>query len=214
MADEQSMVLPRAEVDHASRERRGPTTGGGEGERYAPPVAMEHVSAVVSVGDGAQVLRAKAFQLASTLAQRHHFGELIAPLNGQGCGFLVTDVVDPSLREKLGEQSYEQISTLWWHLLGCAELTAIPAEQASRFLPAESVLRRAIEIADLDLVLDHVATLDPGHFGRVLWRRLADEDWQMLLELLSVYRALYKSVQAEGRSVWDTPLGDARASPH
>jgi hypothetical protein len=76
------------------------------------------------------------------------------------------------------------------------------------------VFRRALETRDLDLVLDHVATLDPGQFGRTLWQRLADDDWQMLLELLSVYRALYKSVQAEGRSLWDTPSGDAQAPQH
>jgi hypothetical protein len=207
------MVSRRLGIDEGTGPQQHPMDGGGEGERNASPT-IEHVPGPVPVSEATHVLRAKAFQLAATLAQRHHFGELIEPLHGQGCGFIVTDVVDPSLREKLGEETYERISTLWWHLLGCAELTAIPATQAGQLLPAESVLRRALEIGDLDLVLDHVATLDPGRFGRALWQRLTDEDWQTLLELLSVYRALSKSVQAEGHSLWDTPLSDVEAPRH
>jgi hypothetical protein len=148
----------RVPIDQGTEPRQNPRGGGGEGERDPSPTS-ERVAGPVAIGEGAQVLRAKAFQLAATLAQRHHFGELIEPLHSQGCGFIVTDVVDPSLHEKLGKETYERISTLWWHLLGCAELTAIPAAQATRLLPAESVLRRALEIGDLDLVLDHVATL-------------------------------------------------------
>jgi ParB family protein of integrating conjugative element (PFGI_1 class) len=212
-AADPSMDLPPVGINPGSQERLSATAGGGEGESNAPRV-MEHVPRVAAVGDGAPLLRARAFQLAATLAQRHHIGDLVVPLNGQGCGFILTDVVDPSLREALGAEAYERISTLWWHLVSCAELTAIPAEQASKLLPVESVFRRALETRDLDLVLDHVATLDPGQFGRTLWQRLADDDWQMLLELLSVYRALYKSVQAEGRSLWDTPSGDAQAPQH
>ena len=204
----QSTTSPQKGIDRPNREEIGSAAGDGKGEGVVDHATVPF-SPVIDAVDNVRALRANAFQLASTLAQRHHIGELIVPLNGQGCGFIVTDVVDPSLRDSLGEETYEEISTLWWHLLGCAELTAIPVDQVSQLLPAESVLRRAIETNDFDLVLDHVATLDPGQFGRALWQRLTDEDWRMLLDLLSVYRTLYRSIRAEGRGLWDAPSGGA-----
>ena len=45
-----------------------------------------------------------------------------------------------------------------------------PLEAMLPLLPDESILRRALETEDADLLFSSIWTLDPGHTGYRLWR--------------------------------------------
>jgi hypothetical protein len=140
--------------------------------------------------------------LASRLAQRNGLSELVQPLSSQGLGFLLTDVPDPALVDQLDEDTLAQVSMVWWHLAAAAELTVAPLEQLLPGLPETSVLRQALEDQDAGLLFSSVWTLDPGHMGYRLWRRLEERDWRDLVDLMATYRALHQSAEAAGEPLW------------
>lgn len=150
-------------------------------------------------------LRARLWTLASRLAQRNGLGDLVQPLSGQGLGFVLSDVPDPALVDQLDEEALAQVSMVWWHLAACAELTVAPLDALLPALPAESVLRRALVEQDAGLLFASVWTLDPGHTGYRLWRRLDERDWQDLLALMDTYRALHRTAAAGRRNLWSPP---------
>jgi hypothetical protein len=94
------------------------------------------------------------------------------------------------------------VSMLWWHLAACAEMTVAPLQTILALLPANSVLRRALEQNDAALLFDSVWTPDPGQAGDRLWRQLAPEDWQDLIALMETYRRLHQVAEAAGTSLW------------
>ena len=47
-----------------------------------------------------------------------------------------------------------------------------------------------------------VWTLDPGHTGYRLWRRLDERNWQDLLGLMDAYRALHRASADSGEALW------------
>jgi hypothetical protein len=150
-------------------------------------------------------LRARLWTLASRLAQRNRLGDLVEPLAGKGLGFVLRDVPDPALADQLDEDALAQVSMLWWHLAACAELTVAPLEALLPALPAESVLKRALTEQDAGLLFASIWTLDPGHAGYRLWRRLDERDWQDLLGLMEAYRALHRVAEADGQPLWGSP---------
>jgi len=150
-------------------------------------------------------LRARLWTLASRLAQRNGLGDLVHPLSGQGLGFVLRDVPDPALVDQLDEEALAQVSMIWWHLAACAELTVAPLDALLPALPEESVLRRALVEQDAGLLFASVWTLDPGHTGYRLWRRLDDRDWQDLLALMDAYRALHRTAVAGDQNLWSVP---------
>lgn len=147
-------------------------------------------------------LRARLWTLASRLAQRNGFGDLVQPLPGRGLGFVLTDVPDAALVDQLDEDALAQVSMVWWHLAACAELTVAPLDTLLPTLPESSVLRRALVDQDAGLLFSSVWTLDPGHSGYRLWRRLDDRDWQDLVDLMETYRALHKAAASDDKSLW------------
>lgn len=147
-------------------------------------------------------LRARAWTLASRLAQRNGLGELIAPLAGKGLGFVLTDVPDPALVDQLDEAALAQVSMVWWMLAAVSEMTVAPVDQLLPALNEASVLRQALQAQDAGLLFASVWTLDPGHLGYRLWRRLDDRDWQDLLALMTNYRALHRNAAAAGEPLW------------
>jgi hypothetical protein len=147
-------------------------------------------------------LRARAWTLASRLAQRNGLSELIQPLSGHGLGFVLNDVPDPALVDQLDEDALAQVSMVWWHLAAAAEMTVAPVAQLLPTMEESSVLRRALHDQDAGLLFASVWTLDPGHTGFRLWRRLGERDWQDLLDLMSNYRAIYRTGQATGQALW------------
>ena len=147
-------------------------------------------------------LRARAWTLATRLAQRHGIGELIAPLPSQGLGFVLRDVPDPALAEQLDDDTLSRLSLLWWHLAACAETTVAPLDAVLAALTGDSVLRRALETEDAGLLFASVWTLDPGHAGFRLWRLLDARDWQDLLDLMATYRALHQVADATQTPLW------------
>nr|MBS0022071.1 hypothetical protein [Gammaproteobacteria bacterium] len=66
-------------------------------------------------------LRARAWVLATRLAERHGMGSLIKPLSGEGYGYLVTDVLTANRESEKGAQTALRDATLWWHLVACCE---------------------------------------------------------------------------------------------
>jgi len=147
-------------------------------------------------------LRARAWTLATRIAQRHGMGELVVPLARQGLGFLLQDVPDPALIEQLGANEAAQLSMVWWQLAACAEVTVAPLERLLPLLPAGSVLRRALEEGDVGLLFASLATLDPGLTGHCLWRRLDARGWQDLLDLMATYRAVHARTVETGIALW------------
>ena len=147
-------------------------------------------------------LRARLWTLASRLAQRNGLSDLVQPVAGRGLGFVLHDVPDPALVDQLDEDALAQVSMVWWYLAACAELTVAPLDALLPALPEESVLRRALVDQDAGLLFASVWTLDPGHMGYRLWRRLDDRDWQDLLALMDTYRALRRTAAPDDKTLW------------
>ena len=149
-------------------------------------------------------LRARLWTLASRLAQRHGLGDLIEALPSTGLGYVLRDVPDPALVEQLDEDALAQISMVWWTLAACAEVTVAPLDALLPTLPDESVLKRALVEQDAGLLFASVWTLDPGHMGYRLWRRLDDRDWRDLLGLMDTYRTLHRTAADAGHTLWSS----------
>ncbi|MCP4129161.1 MAG: chromosome partitioning protein ParB [Gammaproteobacteria bacterium] len=147
-------------------------------------------------------LRARAWTLAARLAQRNGISDLVEPLSGRGLGFVLRDVPDPALADQLDDDSLSQVSMVWWQLAACAEMTVAPVEAIIATLPGESVLRQALEQQDAGLLFNSVWTLDPGHTGYQLWRRLGEHDWNDLLNLMSNYRQIHHLAESSGIRLW------------
>ena len=148
-------------------------------------------------------LRGRAWTLAARLAQRNGMGELVEPIPGKGLGFVLRDVPDPTLPDQLDEQSLSQLTTLWWQLAACSEITFAPLESILPLLPEESILRRALETEDADLLFSSIWTLDPGYTGYRLWQAIDDRDWQDLLSLMDAYRRIRRAAADTGVSIWE-----------
>ena len=148
-------------------------------------------------------LRGRAWTLATRLAQRYGMGGLVEPLPGNGLGFVLRDVPNPALTEQLDEESLSQLSMLWWQLAACAELTYAPLESILPVLPADSILRRALEAQDADLLFKSIWTLDPGHTGYRLWWPLNDRDWHDLIHLMDTYRRIRTTAADTGARIWE-----------
>ena len=147
-------------------------------------------------------LRARAWTLATRLAQRNALGELIEPLSGKGLGFVLSDVPDPALVDQLDEDALAQVSMVWWHLAAASEMTVAPVEHLLPALGQNSVLRQALEEQDAGLLFSSVWTLDPGHMGFRLWRRLDARSWKDLVDLMETYRALHQAANNAGEGLW------------
>jgi hypothetical protein len=91
---------------------------------------------------------------------------------------------------------------LWWQLAACAEMTFAPLESILPLLPADAILRRALETEDADLLFGSIWTLDPGHTGYRLWRVLDERDWSDLLNLMDTYRCIRRVAEDTGVPVW------------
>ena len=148
-------------------------------------------------------LRGRAWTLAARLAQRNGMADLVESVSGKGLGFILRDVPDPTLADQLDEDSLSQLTMLWWQLAACAEMTFAPLESILPLLPDESILRRALETEDADLLFNSIWTLDPGHTGYRLWRPLNDRDWRDLLGLMDTYRRIRRVAADTGISVWE-----------
>jgi hypothetical protein len=148
-------------------------------------------------------LRGRAWTLAARLGQRNGIGDLVVPLTGKGLGFVLRDVPDPVLADQLDEDALAQVCMLWWQLAACSEMTFAPIESIVPTLPSDSVLRRALEDQDAELLFNSIWTLDPGHTGYRLWRSLHDQDWSDLLNLMDTYRRIRHLAAETGTSIWD-----------
>ena len=148
-------------------------------------------------------LRGRAWTLAARLAQRNGIGDLVMPLSGKGLGFVLRDVPDPALADQLDEDALAQICILWWQLAACAEMTFAPIESIIPTLPSDSVLRRALEDQDAELLFNSIWTLDPGHTDYRLWQSLHDRDWRDLLNLMDTYRSIRHLAADTGTLIWD-----------
>jgi ParB family protein of integrating conjugative element (PFGI_1 class) len=147
-------------------------------------------------------LRGRAWTLAARIAQRNGIGDLVVPLSGNGLGFVLSDVPDHALADQLDEDAPAQICILWWQLAACSEMTFAPIESIVPILPSDSVLRRALEDQDAELLFNSIWTLDPGHTGYHLWHPLHDRDWSDLLNLMDTYRHIRHLAAETGTAIW------------
>ena len=148
-------------------------------------------------------LRGRAWTLAARIAQRNGLGDRVVPLSGKGLGYVLSDVPDHALADQLDEDALAQVCLLWWQLAACAEMTFAPIESIVPTLPADSVLRRALEDQDAELLFNNIWTLDPGHVGYRLWHALHDRDWRDLLDLMDTYRRIRHLAAETGTAIWD-----------
>jgi len=148
-------------------------------------------------------LRGRAWTLAARIAQRNGIGDRVVPLSGKGLGYVLSDVPDHALADQLDEDALAQVSLLWWQLAACAEMTFAPIESIVPTLPADSVLRRALEDQDAGLLFDNIWTLDPGHIGYRIWNALPDRDWRDLLNLMDTYRRIRHLAAETCTAIWD-----------
>ncbi len=148
-------------------------------------------------------LRGRAWTLAARLAQRNGIGDLVIPLSGKGLGFALRDVPDPVLADQLDEDTLAQVCILWWQLAACSEMTFAPIESIAPILPSDSVLRRALEDQDAELLFNSIWTLDPGHTGYRLWQSLHNQDWCDLINLMDTYRCIRHLAAETGAVIWE-----------
>ena len=186
-----------------STDRIRPDSESGEALDKTDANAVVIVAAPVRVD--VKSLRARLWTLASRLAQRNGLADLVQSLSGQGLGFVLRDVPDPALVDQLDEDALAQVSMVWWHLAACAELTVAPLDALLPALPEASVLRQALVEQNAGLLFARVWTLDPGHTGYRLWRRLDERDWQDLVGLMDAYRALHRTAAADNQDLWSQP---------
>ncbi|MDX2477224.1 MAG: ParB N-terminal domain-containing protein [Gammaproteobacteria bacterium] len=156
-----------------------------------------------STPDDLKSLRGRAWTLASRLAQRNGMADLVEPISGKGLGFILRDVPDPALADQLDNDSLSQVSMVWWHLAASAEMTVAPVDSIAPTLPANSVLRRALEQQDAGLLFNSVWTLDPGHTGNKLWRCLGEQDWSDMLNLMDTYRRIHHLADNTDIRLWE-----------
>ena len=169
------------------------------------PTAQAAAQSGISGPTDLKSLRARSWTLARRLAQRHGLGELIAPLGGNGLGFLLRDVPDPALTGALDEDALAQVCAVWWVLAACAEMTVAPLDHLLPAMEDGSVLKQALREQDAQLLFSRVWTLDPGHMGHRLWRRLDDRGWSELVNLMQTYRGIHHACQETGVSPWGPP---------
>ncbi|MCP5409989.1 MAG: ParB N-terminal domain-containing protein [Chromatiaceae bacterium] len=193
-------ILSEPSADHPLEHSFDETIDGLSGSE-SPEVGIPEVTTFPKPADR-KSLRARAWTLASRLAQRNGLSDLIRPLSGQGLGFLLSDVPDPALVDQLDEEKLAQLSMVWWHLAAAAEMTVAPVELLLPRLDDESILRRALDEQDAGLLFSSVWTLDPGHMGYRLWRRLDERDWRDLIDLMETYRGLHHLAKASGEPLW------------
>jgi len=167
------------------------------------PLSLSVSSPGDSVPTDLKSLRGRAWTLAARLAQRNGMGELVEPIPGRGLGFVLRDVPDPTLADQLDEESLSQLTMLWWQLAACSEMTFAPLESILPLLPEDSILRRALETEDAELLFSSIWTLDPGHTGYRLWRPLHDRDWSDLLGLMDTYRRIRRVAADTGVPIWE-----------
>lgn len=156
-----------------------------------------------SSSDDLKSLRGRAWTLAARLAQRNGMSDLVEPISGKGLGFILRDVPDPALADQLDNDSLSQVSMVWWHLAASAEMTVAPVDSIAPTLPADSVLRRALEQQDAGLLFNSVWTLDPGHTGYQLWRCLGEQDWSDMLNLMDTYRSIHHLADNTDTRLWE-----------
>jgi hypothetical protein len=197
--DESSNPTESSDLSEASD--RFPDQRDETNSEHLGPNAEELINPEIGPTD-LKSLRGRAWTLATRLAQRNGLGELVEPLPSKGLGFVLRDVPDPVLAEQLDEESLSQLSTLWWQLAACAELTCAPLESLLPVLPADSILRRALETQDADLLFKSIWTLDPGQTGYRLWRSLNDHDWHDLIHLMDTYRRIRATAVDTGARIW------------
>ena len=82
-------------------------------------------------------------------------------------------------------------------------MTVAPLESVLSTLSSDSVPHRALEPQDAGLLFDSIWTLDPGHTGYRLWRRLGEQDWSDLLNLMDTYRHIHRVAVDSRTQLWD-----------
>ena len=148
-----------------------------------------------------EALRGRAFTLADSLARRCGLDELVLPLPDHGLGFILRDVPDPRPGPDAAGPP-RQVHALWWQLAACSEVTVAPPEQIVPRLPADSLLRRALETHNHALLLEQVPVSGPGHTGYELWCTLHEQDWNDLVRLLDNYRRIRRGAAEAGIPLW------------
>ena len=149
-------------------------------------------------------MRNQLWESASKLAEHHGLGDRVIGVPELGLGFLLCDVPPQDLNDTLDPEMLGLVSTLWWQLAACSEITVAPVDRLLPYLDETSILRRALASQDAGLLFDSVWTLDPGHLGSQLWQQLNPPDWQLLLHMIETYRTIKRYAHDTGVELWPT----------
>ena len=151
-----------------------------------------------------ELLRETAHTAARRLAERHGIGTLIAPLENNGLGFLVSDIPPAAVVEHLDDELLTAVSTMWWQLLAFAEMTVAPPELLQTLLAKESALSPAMLAGEGACLSEQVRTVDPAQLATRFWRQLNHDDWCDWLCLAHNYRELHRMARLLNTPLWST----------
>ena len=147
-------------------------------------------------------LRRRAFGLAKSLASGFRLGDLIVPLPDCGNGFLLTDLPDAAVLERIDGDSRATIGTMWWQLFAFSETACAPMGIIQKRLPPESALRQVLEDQNVEFLFDRIEVIGAAHFAERFWARLPKREWQDWLYLAHTHRESRQKVIEMERPLW------------
>ncbi len=176
----------------------------GEEQEPIPPTATDanHLPSDI------KSLRARAWTLATQLAQRHGMKGLVVNIP-TGFGYLL--VGTPEFGEELDRFDCVFRSNLWWMLAACAEADLTPLAIAQKYLPEDSIMRIHAEQDhpdDLSFLQDRLDTVAVVAWGWSLWGAMEERDWHRLRGLMDTYRQIKKLTDEQSEPsipLWEIP---------
>ncbi len=189
----------------ADNDRSKPREPSPDPEPTNPP-GDDRPTARDSIPGDLKSLRARAWTLASRIAQGSRLGEIVTPIRG-GLGFLVGPVpmdAQQAWHPEIGRSAM----CVWWHLATLAEQFARHG-QACAYMPQDWQRRRIgdamrqardgpqafsrwqWEQADRELLCE-VPPLEPNDIGPMLYQSWPDQRWNDWVQLVETYRAIYR----------------------
>ena len=153
-------------------------------------------------GSELQSLRACHYECALRLARHHGLEDRLIALPEQGLGFLLQDIPSRELAGPGYSQSLRLAAAVWWYLAACCEITVAPDEYVFPHLDEDSFLHRVLSRREYGRLCEQVWIPDPASLIAKLGSCLDEVDWQLLMQMTRIYRALGCHARETGQALW------------
>ncbi len=153
-------------------------------------------------GSGLEYLRACHYECAQRLARHHGLEDRLIALPEQGLGFLLTGFPRRELSGASDARSWHRVSSVWWHLAACCEITAAPASCVLAHLDEGSGLYEALASRDPGLFHARVWTPEPVELLLAVSQEMGERDWHLLVTMIATYRLLKAHARETGQALW------------